>query len=221
MKRPEVISSHAPTISQEQAEILRDDFIKHAAGEGATVDEQLLLDQIAGEKYDAAMRAAGLEPPDPAEELHPDDVKLMATAGIKLKPRASDYYQQLPQQNTLPADRYDNVLKVTGTWAAELGFSPELGRGLISHIASEGPKLGRLSQADKQAFSEKEATTGEKIFGKAGWAERKAEARDVLKFAPGEITDGLLNSPLMNSVQVVSMLSTHARLVGHIVKRSR
>jgi hypothetical protein len=220
MQRGPIGSWKSPIISQEEAETVRPDYIKHAAGKGATLEDQSRLDAIAAENFDNAMRAEGLTPPNPADH-HPDDLKLMSQAGISAKPRASDYYAQLPQQETLPADRYANVLKVTGTWAAEIGLSRELGQGLIGYIADKGPALGRLSQADKQKYSEAQTALGEKLYGGKDFAAMKAQALDVLKYAPGEISDGLRNSPLANSVQVLSMLSTHAKTVDHLVKRSR
>jgi hypothetical protein len=222
-KRPDSFTSKGLTISQERAEQERDYFIKTTAGKGATLEEQERLNAVAAEKYDRAMSGDGLTPPDPNEQLHPDDLKLMAKAGIAIKPKAMDYHQQdLGRlRDTLSQDRFDNVLKVTGTWAAELGLNPDLGRGLINHIAEQGPALGRLSQAEKQAYGEAQSSLGEKLYGKEGWAERKAEALDTLKHAPGEIADGLRNSPLINSVQVVSLLSTHHRTISHLVKRSR
>ena len=70
--------SKLPVYSQERSEIMRADFIKHAAGKGATPEEQARLDAISAENFDNAMRAEGLAPPDPADQLHPDDLKLMA-----------------------------------------------------------------------------------------------------------------------------------------------
>ncbi len=214
-RTPEPIASwKSPTLTQQQAEALRADYIKFG-GEGAA------------ERFDKAMLAEGLTPKEP---LSPEIQKLHDQVGISAEPKATDYKPEFRiQAENLDNNRFGNLVNVTGAWAAKIGFSRELGTAVLDHIATEGPALARMTPEQQTKWVEQQEALGIKVTGsKQAFAALKEKAMAVLQRAPafknakGQIEDisaAIKNGKISHSVFLIRSLATHADMLNYLDSR--
>jgi hypothetical protein len=222
-KRPEVISSHSPTYSSDQIDAGRNAVLAAeisrftAKRPGATAAEIAEVRAAGLAKWNEALELGGHDVPKPEAELSPEDAKRIKQAGVMADPR--EFALDFQQKQTLDPERYAGLIQGSTQWARDLGMGRETGSAVLNYLAAEGPRIAKMSNAERAAYAEQQQTLGIKLYGLDGFKALRDRALASLKH--DEISSGIRSGAIGHSVQLLSLLDLNAKSNSFVVNKGR
>ncbi len=221
--RPEVLSSHSPAFSADQRDAIRESTVAAevsrftAKRPGATDAEIDAVRAKALASVNEALEQSGFEPIAADEILDPADEKRIKMAGVAADPR--EFQLDFQQKQQLDPERYAGLVAGSTQWGRDMGFGKETGSAVLNYLASEGPRIAKMSLAEKAAYAEQQQTLGVKLYGLEGFKALRDRALASLK--NDEISSGIRTGAIGHSVQLLSLLDLNAKSIAWVVNRGR